>query len=213
LFTFENFDEANNYGLEIEFTKYINSFGFRINYSYTNSQIETEKRFFFKLTEDNLELIDQDLSGRLRENIDAGTVQVGDLTNIIRHQTRPLQGQTDHILNTSVLYKNQKLGFDAQIDVNYQGERIAFVAPEYQLDWWQKPMINMDFSAEQKIANFTIYFKARNLLDTPREFYVKRPLKNLGVDMPRQDNPRKETFARSNLFGRNLQIGFRYLFN
>ncbi|MBX3042374.1 MAG: TonB-dependent receptor [Candidatus Kapabacteria bacterium] len=212
-FTFENFDEANNYGLEIEFTKYISQIGFRINYSYTSSQIESQKRFFFRLTEENMYLVDMDISGRLRQDLDAGTVNVGDLTNIIRNETRPLQGQTDHLFNFSILYKNQELGIDAQVDLNYQGERIVFVAPEYKLDWWQRPQINLDFSAEKKFGSFTLYFKSRNLLDTPREFYVKRPLVDLGVQMPFQDNPREETFARRNLFGRNMQIGIKYLFN
>ena len=212
-FTFENYESATNFGAELEFTKYFNQFGIRLNYSYTNSSLTTQKRYFFRLTEDNLDLVDLDVSGRLRQDLENGTVQVGDLTNILRLQERPLQGQTDHLFNISFLYKNQDWGFDAQIDMNYQGERIVFVAPEYELDWWQRPQINLDFSAEQKFGDFTAYIKARNLLDTPREFYVKRPLVDLGVQMPEQDNPDVETFARRNFFGRNLQIGIKYFFN
>jgi outer membrane receptor protein involved in Fe transport len=212
-FTFENYDEATNFGLELELSKFFNQIGFRINYAYTNSQIESQKRFFFRLTEDNLYLVDEDVSGRLKQDLAAGTVKVGDLTNIMRLETRPLQGQTDHIFNFSVLYKNQNQGIDAQVDLSYTGERIVFVAPEYELDWWQRPQVNLDFSAEKKISNFTIYFKARNLLDTPREYYVKRPLVDLGVQMPFQENPEKETFARKNIYGRNMQLGVKYLFN
>lgn len=212
-FTFENYESATNFGAELEFTKYFNQFGIRLNYSYTNSSLTAQKRYFFRLTEDNLDLVDLDVSGRLRQDLENGTVQVGDLTNILRLQERPLQGQTDHLFNISFLYKNQDWGFDAQIDMNYQGERIVFVAPEYELDWWQRPQVNLDFSAEQKFGDFTAYIKARNLLDTPREFYVKRPLVDLGVQMPEQDNPDVETFARRNFFGRNLQIGIKYFFN
>jgi len=219
-FSFVNFDKATNYGLEMEFTKYFNQFGLRMNYSYTQSDIASEKTFFFRLTEDNLDLIDQDVSGRLRADLDAGRVNLGDLTNIRRIQNRPLQGQTDHLFNISLLYKNIDLGWDAQVDLNYIGERIAFVSNEYELDWWQRPQINLDFSTEYSFGDLTLYVKARNLLDTPREFYVKRPLTELqrGVASNFMPSPWNEelderTFARRNTFGRNIQIGFKYLFN
>jgi outer membrane receptor protein involved in Fe transport len=212
-FTFANFDEATNYGVEAEYTKYIKKFGVRFNYSYTKSNIESEKIFRFRLTEETQNLIDQDLSGNLRRRFDAGSVGFGDIVDIIRLEQRPLQGQTDHILNLSVLFKDVNRGIDAQFDFNYTGERVVFVAQEYQFDWWQKPQINLDFSAEKKINGLTIYFKSRNLLNTPREFYMKKPLRPEQHELPEQRDPNNFTFVRRNVFGRNYQVGIKYLFN
>lgn len=212
-FTFANFEEATNFGVEAEYTKYFRKLGVRFNYSYTKSSIESEKIYRFRLTEENQNLIDQDLSGNLRKRFDEGAIGFGDIAELVRLEERPLQGQTDHILNLSLLYKDVNNGIDAQIDFNYTGERVVFVAREYQFDWWQRPQINLDFSAEKKINGLTIYFKSRNLLNTPREFYLKRPLRTEQYSLPEQEDPENFTFVRRNLFGRNYQIGIKYLFN
>jgi outer membrane cobalamin receptor len=71
-----NFGTAHNYGLEVDITKYISHFGFRANYSFTQSEITTTKEEAYK---------------------DAG----GNNTIKTVNQTRPLQGQSKHLGNLS----------------------------------------------------------------------------------------------------------------
>lgn len=136
---------AQNFGAELVATKYFGNLGGSINYTYTNSQITTPK-----------------------------TVNVqGNL--IYRPQTRPLQGQAANIGNASLLYKDQKLGLDAQLSVAYTGERLAAVSTYYGLDTWEKPSTFLDFSAQKKIGrHFIVYIKANNLLNTPYELFIKQ---------------------------------------
>lgn len=138
-----NFGTATNYGFEFDFTKYIKSFGVRFFYTYTNSSITTDKIVRFR-----------------DEN--------GNLTSRIEEQTRPLQGQSAHISNFSLLYKNQKLGTDAQLSTVYTGRRIIGVSPFLDNDIWQRAFVQMDFSFEQRIApGIVVYTKINNLLNTP----------------------------------------------
>ncbi len=140
-----NFGNAQNYGAELEAKKFIGNIGASINYTYTHSQITTLKSI----------------------NID------GQVT--YRDQTRPLQGQAANIGNASLLYKDQKLGLDAQLSLSYIGERIQAVSNYYGLDTWERPATFLDFSAQKKIgSHFIIYVKANNLLNTPYELIIKQ---------------------------------------
>jgi outer membrane receptor protein involved in Fe transport len=139
----ENFGDATNYGFEAVVTRYFGPFGVVANYTYTKSQITTDKLYYFRN--------------------DAGIV-----TSRIQSETRPLQGQSDHIGNLALIYKNSKLGLDLQGAFVYTGTRIALVNPAYGLDYWQAPTKQLDFSAEKKISrNFSVFAKANNLTNTP----------------------------------------------
>jgi len=139
----ENFGDATNYGFEAVFTKYFGPFGVIANYTYTKSQITTDKLFYFRN--------------------DAGIV-----TSRIQSETRPLQGQSDHIGNFALVYKNPKIGLDVQPAFVYTGTRIALVNPAFGLDYWQAPTKQLDFSVEKTIGKkFTIFGKANNLTNTP----------------------------------------------
>jgi len=140
-----NFGNAQNYGAEFEAKKFFGNVGASINYTYTNSQITTLKSI--------------DINGQIT----------------YRDQTRPLQGQAANIGNASLLYKDQKLGLDAQLSLSYIGERIQAVSNYYGLDTWERPSTFLDFSAQKKIgSHFIIYMKANNLLNTPYELIVKQ---------------------------------------
>ena len=67
-----NFGNATNYGSEIDFIKYFNKIGIKINYTYTHSRITTPK------------------SKRIRD-------ENGNLKTIAVNETRPLYGQSAHI--------------------------------------------------------------------------------------------------------------------
>jgi TonB-dependent receptor len=88
--------------------------------------------------------------------------------------TRPLQGQTDHIVNVSLLYKNVKKGLFAQLSYEYQGKTLAQVSQWYQSDYYQHPLNTMAFSLEKDIhKHFTLFGKFNNLLNTVTKQYVQ----------------------------------------
>lgn len=141
-----NIGNATNYGFEAVASKFIGSFGITANYTYTSSSI----------TNDSLILSYRNTAGQIVSK------RVS--------ETRPLQGQSNHIGNVSFIYKNPKIGFDFQTAVVYTGERISFVSPYAGLNYWQSPTTTLDISFEKKIGkHFSFYGKVNNLTDAPME--------------------------------------------
>jgi outer membrane receptor protein involved in Fe transport len=92
-------------------------------------------------------------------------------------ETRPLQGQTDNIVNISLLYKDVKHGFFAQVAYEFLGYTLAQTSVYYQSDYIQQPMNSLAISLEKDIHNhFTIFGKFNNLLNTPTTEYVQKTL-------------------------------------
>jgi len=88
-------------------------------------------------------------------------------------ETRPLQGQTDNIANASLLYKDARHGFFAQLAYEYQGKTLAQTSLYYKSDYYQQPMNTLAFSVEKDIQkHFTVFGKFNNLLNTPAKEYV-----------------------------------------
>ena len=178
-----NFGNATNYGFELVYEKYIHQFGLRLNYTYTNSSITTTKIKTFN----NLRI------------------------EPAPSETRPLQGQSDHIANAALLYKNIPKGIDMQLAWQYTGKRISLVSPYYGFDQWQKALNMFDFSAEKKFKkNYGIFLKVQNILNTPDEFYVKKPVSNT-YPVPFQDPGSATTLSKRNFYGQNYQLGIRYI--
>ena len=144
-----NFGTATNYGFEFVLTKYIKQFGVSANYTYTSSSITTNKKSI--------------------QEVPDPTSQSGKKTVAsVVDQTRPLQGQSNHIANISLLYKNPKIGLDAQLSWVYTGRRINLVSAYKDLDYWQRGFSQLDFSAEKSVLKkFKVFTKITNLLDTP----------------------------------------------
>ena len=93
------------------------------------------------------------------------------------NETRPMQGQTDHIANVSLLYKDVKKGFFAQLAYEYQGTTLSQISFYYQSDYYQKPMNTLAFSLEKDLyKHFTLFGKFNNLLNTPSIQYVQSTL-------------------------------------
>lgn len=146
-----NFGTATNWGFEFDYTKYIREFGVRFFYTYTNSEITTSKIVRYR---------DAD----------------GNLTSREEDQTRPLQGQSAHISNLSLLYKNQRSGTDIQLSTVYTGRRIIGVSPYLDNDIWQRGFVQMDFSFEQRITpGIVAYVKINNFLNTPMQADIMLP--------------------------------------
>ena len=116
-----NFGNANNYGLELDYIKFFRKVGVKANYTFTNSSITTPKTI------------------RIRD-------ENGDLKAIQVEQTRPLYGQSRHIGNLTLLYKNTQTGWDAQLAGSYTGKRINTVSQFLDNDFWQAGFLQMDAS-------------------------------------------------------------------
>lgn len=202
-----NFENATNLGLELDYSKYFNRFGIKANYTFTFSRIESLKRTWGEVTEENINQISE-----LQQSVD--NIGIGDSTFISVTQIRPLQGQSMHLGNLSLLYKNQDIGLDAQLALVYTGERIAFVTVGLDNDIWQKAFTQLDFSLDKIFGSkkqYTIYCKINNILNSPFEMYIKKghsPDDQITDKM--QPNGRQETLVRYDLYNRNYMIGFKY---
>jgi len=183
-----NYGDASNYGLELVFEKYFGEFGIRGNYTYTNSSITTAKRQPYR---------DENTQAQVR----------------VVDEKRPLQGQSAHLANAALLYKNTKTGTDVQFNWQFTGSRIALVSPYYNMDHWMKDMHTFDLSAEQKVAkNFHVFAKLQNLFNSKYEVYLKKQPGNINV-MPFQDIASGATLVQRNNMGRMYQVGVRFDLN
>lgn len=179
-----NFGKAHNYGAEIVLTKYIDHFGLSLNYTFTRSQITTDKGYY-------------------------GDNGKGEILTVTVPQTRPLQGQSMHVANVSLLYKNPKIGLDVQLSSVYTGKRILQLSPYYGLDYWQQPVVTLDFSTEKTILkNFSVFVKLNNLLDMPVKVLIEKK-NDTQNRIPLQAYP-DYYLVQNDRFGQSGLIGFRY---
>jgi outer membrane receptor protein involved in Fe transport len=182
----ENFADAHNYGFEAVFTKFFGAFGVSANYTYTHSRITTTKQYAYK---------DPSLG----------------ITSKIVYQSRPLQGQADHIGNVSLLFKKPKWGTDIQVAFVYTGRRIAQVSPYYGLDYWQLGQGVLDVSFEQRfLKHFYFYGKLNNLTNSPsKQVIYQSP--DATKTFPNQEY-KNRTVVVKDIYGLNLLAGFRFKF-
>ncbi|HVX51679.1 MAG TPA: TonB-dependent receptor, partial [Chitinophagaceae bacterium] len=181
----DNFGTAHNYGFEFDVTKYFRHFGVKANYTFTDSKITTDK----------IKRI-SNASGQTTE-----TVQ----------QSRPLQGQSKHIANFSLLYKDDnKAGLNAQLAFGYTSRRINTVSQFLDNDLWQKGFAQLDFSVEKRLAKrWYIYAKVNNLLNTPYQLEILQ--KNTGsiTGVPYQKTG-DYVFVRKDVYGINYLAGIKF---
>jgi outer membrane cobalamin receptor len=186
----QNFGTASNLGVELVVNKYFGNFGISANYTYTKSSITTNKYLYQK-----------DAKGDLN-------------SNSFVSRTRPMQGQADHIANLSLLYKNQKIGLDAQFSMVYTGQYISQVSAYDGLDFWSMPITTLDFSFEQKLSkkiNLSVFGKARNLLNAAaiQRILMHNDYLTGNLQLPEQDSP-NSIVVQKEQYGQNFLVGFRY---
>ena len=151
-----NFGNATNYGLELDVTKYFYAFGVKANYTFTQSQITTTKLLSYA-------------------NPEAETPGSASLLVANVEQTRPLNGQSRHVANLSLLYKGARSGWDAQLALSYTGDRLYAVSRYVDSDVWQAGYLQLDAAIEKKLkAGVSLFAKAVNLLNTPMVRYLKK---------------------------------------
>jgi outer membrane receptor protein involved in Fe transport len=194
LYTPQNFGTATNYGFELVFAKYIKNWGISGNYTYTHSEITTTKKVYYR-----------DGTGSIK-NAPPTTVEYPTPPT----QTRPLQGQSDHIGNLSLIYKNANLGIDAQIAWVYTGARINIVSAYKDLDYWQKATSQLDFSTEKRFkGGISIFLKVTNLLDNPIVVEILKKNTLIGNVFPEQTDP-NSILVQKDEFKRSFLVGIRY---
>lgn len=187
----QNFGDARNYGFEAVATKYFGPFGIVGNYTYTKSKITSDKLFSYRT--------------------DAGQV-----TSRIQAETRPLQGQSNHIGNIALVYKNPEIGLDVQTAFVYTGARIALVSPYYGLDYWQAPTKQLDISVEKRFAKkFSFYGKVNNLTNTPyilelHQSYTDYLTAPGARPLSLQTDVNNKIIVQKDLFKTNFLFGIRY---
>jgi outer membrane receptor protein involved in Fe transport len=182
---------AKNYGIEAQVTKYFGIFGVSGNYTFTHSRVTTNKLLYYN----------DPVNGLQQKLVD---------------QTRPLQGQANHVGNLSLLFKSLDLGLDMQLAFVYTGERIAQVSPYYNLDYWQHAYSQLDFSFEKTIIKrLSFYGKVNNLTNAASKIYLKYPHAN--IDAKQQEFLGKQditnqTLVQSDIYKISFLGGFRYKF-
>ena len=194
-----NFGNATNYGTELVFIKYVGRLGFTGNYTYTHSAITTTKAVYYRAADGSLT-----------------TAKNGQPTAeypTAPTQTRPLQGQSDHIANLALLYRNGVSGFNAQLAAVYTGRRINSVSPFKDLDQWQRATTQLDFSAEQKLPHhLTAFLKVTNLLNMATVVEVlQAPTASL-MTAPEQTRADRVLVQRDT-YNRTYLLGLRYRLN
>jgi len=182
----DNYGDATNYGAEIDFIKFFRFIGIKANYTYTHSQITSWKRFRVR-KEDGWQL-------------DSA------------QQTRPLYGQSAHVVNLSLLFRDTRSGWDAQLSGNYTGDRIYLISRFYEDDQWQRGYIQMDASVEKRFKNgLSLYFKAKNLLNSPMEVYIQK-VNPVNDEFIEKNTNSKETLVRQDFYMQSYLLGIRYEF-
>lgn len=137
--TFQNAQDAQNRGAEIEFRKKMDfihesmdQFSVAGNYSYIDSTVTIAP-----------------------EN-----------AGLLTSKNRPLQGQSPYVVNAQLLYENPDSGTDLSLLYNIFGERITEVGVLGLPDVFEDPFDQLDFVMRQKLSqNFSLGFKVSNILD------------------------------------------------
>jgi outer membrane receptor protein involved in Fe transport len=188
-----NFGNARNMGLEIDFTHYFNKFGVRANYTYTHSSITTTKQ--------------------LPGPVDPTDLSKGYTTYFV-NQTRPLQGQAKNIGNLSLLYKDLDNGWESQLSLVYTGEKLEAISPYLNNDMYSKPVFILDFSMEKRVSKtVNVFVKATNLLNSAYQMYIKKPVYQQNNEYPYQNDPQHKTLTRRDEYYQSFRAGVRIKFS
>ncbi len=180
-----NLGNAKNVGLEVDYIKFVRALGIKANYTFTRSTITTSKVYY-------------------------GKDALGNSRTLTQDQTRPLTGQAAHVGNISLLFKDIKKGWNAQLASSYTGEKIVIASRFLDSDYWEKPQIQLDASIEKDFNhNLSIFAKANNLLNTTSRVFLKskNPTNNY---LPFQSASDGETLIKESYYKQSFLIGIRY---
>ncbi len=139
----QNAPHATVAGFELAFTKFMGNFGLSGNYAYNYSDVNDAHKI------DRL----NPFSSNNQPNF------------VTEH--RMLLGASVHDLNTSLLYRNIKRKFNAQLAFQFLGKTLIGTYAYSGDNYIQQPLTNLAFSADKSIGkHLTIFTKLNNLLNT-----------------------------------------------
>jgi len=141
---------CTNYGFELVEIKYFGKIGFNVNYTYTKSEMKYPGKIYYPTPD-----------------------VVTKRTEII-----PLVGQSPHIVNAAIIYRDNDRGLKCQLVYTMQGKNLKNIYPYYGLDTYQKAYHDLGATIEKSVVKkIMIYSKINNLLDSQVEYYTKSGIK------------------------------------
>lgn len=144
-FFLKNAKSARNMGAELELRK-----------SFENN---TQNPFFKKL------------SVLLNASYIISTVDLGDDSTLSQARTRPLQGQSPYIINTSLQYQNDS-GLTINIAYNIFGKRIVYVGNNIFPTVYEMPRHSLDLTISKEFSKrFTLKFGISDLLNYKHQLW------------------------------------------
>jgi TonB-dependent receptor len=176
VYSFVNADKANNYGIELDARKKLDV-------------ISSVLKNFTLFT--NVSLISSKASFKAFD----GSIN-----------TRPMQGQSNYVINTGISYENSALGIVTSANVNRIGRRIAFVGNNEFLPIWENPRTVLDIQIAKKLLknNMEIKCNITDLFNQKSIFY--------------QDNNNNNKYNNTDKifynyrFGTNISLSVSYNF-
>ena len=137
---------CTNFGFELVGTKYFGNFGVSCNYTFTSSRMDYPKNFY-----PSPDVVEK------------------------RIEIIPLVGQSPHIINAAVNYRDLSHGFKCQLVYTMQGENLKRIESDYGADTYQRTFHDLGATAEKTLfKNVLLYAKVNNLLNSKVEYYIKK---------------------------------------
>lgn len=150
-YTYQNITNALNYGIEVEFRTNLNLID-----SVFNTKIFGDFAFFSNLT-------------FVKSEVDLSNVATA-VTE--EEKFRPMQGQSPFIINTGLIYTNDKKGLGLSILYNRVGRRIAFVGTNGYQDIYENPRSILDFQISKRLfENGEIKLNISDIFNQNAAFY------------------------------------------
>jgi outer membrane receptor protein involved in Fe transport len=144
-----NPDEAELFGIEVEFSKNLDfiplmkNFSVGGNLTFTKSVVEIPE----DLLENYILPADPD-----------------------HEKTRPMQGQAPYIINAHLEYSNSKLGINSNMGFNITGEKLAIITKGRLPYAYEQPRALLNFNIAKTIKeNYSVEFAVKNILNDPYE--------------------------------------------
>lgn len=176
----KNTGTATNYGAEAAYSFSWRNFSLICNYTFTSSSISRMKKFITRTNPND---------------------PSSNLVTVTKPEEGALAGQSAHLANINVLYKNIPGEWSANFSVVYTGKRIDLVSPWYGLDYWQRGNITVNLSGDKKLGkHFKITASVINLLNSglTDDILISNPNGAGNNDLPGQTRRNKITILKQN---------------
>jgi TonB-dependent receptor len=186
----KNTGTAVNYGAEFFYSYNWSNFDLSFSYTYTSSNITRMKKLLTRSDPND---------------------PSSNLVTVTKPEDGPLEGQSKHLANVNLLYKNMPGKWLANLSLIYTGKHIDLVSPWYNLDYWQRQNVTVNLSAEKRLSTkFKIKLSASNLFNNGiiDDILVPNP-NGSGNLLPAQTQTNKITILRQD-FSAYYTLGLSY---